>query len=169
MGIRALGSCAAHGGRKGRAVNRKIPTDAFEFYFSLGTDRSYESVAENFGVTKRAVSKRATKEQWLRRIAERERRAREATDQKAVESLEQMNSRHLRSLRAVQGKALDALRTMPLTSAMDAVRALDLSIKQERLVRGEPTDRSKISIEEVIRREYERWLGDDDEYEDSEN
>ena len=150
-------------------MNRKIPTDAFEFYFSLGTDRSYESVAENFGVTKRAVSKRATKEQWQRRIAERERRAREATDQKAVESLEQMNSRHLRSLRAVQGKALDALRTMPLTSAMDAVRALDLSIKQERLVRGEPTDRSKISIEEVIRREYERWLGDDDEYEDSEN
>ena len=47
---------------------------------------------------------------------------------------------------------------MPLSSAMDAVRALDSSVKQERLVRGEPTDRAAVNVEEVIRREYDRWM-----------
>jgi len=49
------------------------------------------------------------------------------------------------------------LKSMPLSAAMDAVKALDLAIKQERLVRGEPTDRTA-SVEEVIKREYDRWL-----------
>jgi hypothetical protein len=38
---------------------RKIPQDAFEFYFSLGPERSYEQVAGRYGVTKRAVTKLA--------------------------------------------------------------------------------------------------------------
>jgi hypothetical protein len=31
-------------------------------------------------------------------------------------------------------------------------------VKQERLARGEPTDRAAIDVESVIKREYERWL-----------
>ncbi len=46
------------------------------------------------------------------------------------------------------------------------MRALDLAIRQERLIRGEPSDRTAISVEDVVRREYERWMvpggGDDD-------
>jgi len=38
------------------------------------------------------------------------------------------------------------------------VRALDIAIKQERLVVGEPTDRTAVSVEEAIRREYARWM-----------
>ena len=34
---------------------------------------------------------------------------------------------------------------------MEAVRALDLAIRQERLIRGEPSDRTAISVEEVTR------------------
>ena len=33
-----------------------------------------------------------------------------------------------------------------------------MSIVKERLVRGEPSDRTAIGVEEVIRREYDRWL-----------
>ncbi len=47
---------------------------------------------------------------------------------------------------------------MPLESAMDAVRALVLSIKQESVLLGEPGDRTAVSVEETIRREYERWM-----------
>ena len=42
--------------------------------------------------------------------------------------------------------------------AADAVRALGLSIKQESVILGEPTDRTALSIEDTIRREYERWM-----------
>lgn len=81
-------------------------------------------------------------------------------DKKAVETLEQMSERHLKVCKLIQRKALEALRSMPLTTAMEAVKALNLTIKQERLVRGEPTDRTA-SVEEVIKREYERWLTND--------
>jgi hypothetical protein len=69
-----------------------------------------------------------------------------------------MHERHLKMMSLIQRRALEALRSMPLDSAMDAVRALDLAVKSERVVRGEPGDRSAVDVERVIRGEYERWL-----------
>ena len=150
-------------------MSTRIPPDAFDFYFSLGSDRSYQSVADRYGVTKRAVTKVAAREGWQRRAADLESQVREATDKKTVETLEQMNSRHLKSLKIIQGKALEALRSMPIESAMDAVRSLGLSIKQERLVRGEPGDRTAISMEEIVKSEFTRWMTDGDEDDDEDD
>lgn len=139
-------------------MSGRIPPEAFQFYLGLGPDRSYQRVADQFGVSKCAVTKLAMRERWQERVEDLERKAREGAEQKALESLEAMNLRHLKSLKVVQGKALEALRSMPLATAMEAVRALDMSIRQERLIRGEPSDRTAISVEEVIKREYERWM-----------
>jgi len=141
----------------------KLPEEAFEYYAGLGGQRSYQAVAEHYGVTKRAVSKKAKAEGWQQRAAELDAKARRNTDQRIVETLEDMNTRHLRSLRVVQGKALEALRAMSLERAIDAVRALDLAIRQERLIRGEPSDRTAVSVEQQIRTEYERWLAPEDD------
>ncbi len=51
---------------------RKIPDNAFDFYFGLGPSRSYQAVADEYGVTKRAVTKLATKERWQKRLEELE-------------------------------------------------------------------------------------------------
>ncbi|MBK9386504.1 MAG: hypothetical protein IPN34_16955 [Planctomycetes bacterium] len=109
-------------------------------------------------MARKTVNRHAIAERWQERIAERERKAREATEQRAIETLEEMNARHLRVAKAIQARALDALRTLPLSTAMEAVRALEIGVKQERLARGEPTDRAAIDVESVIKREYERWL-----------
>ncbi len=145
----------------------KIPPDAFMVYFSLGPDRSYQTTADRFQVSKRAFVKMAVNENWQERVEKLERKAREATEQKAVETLEAMHTRHLKSVRVIQGKALEALKAQSLSSAMEAVRALELSIKQERLIRGEPTDRSVVAVEDVIRREYARWLDNGDTEEEA--
>jgi len=150
-------------------AKRKIPHDAFDYYFSLGTERSYQAVADKYGVSKTAVFNVADKENWANRIADLESKAREASEKKAVESLEQMSDRHIRMCKLIQKKALEALQSMPLTTAMEAVKSLDLSIKQERLIRGEPTDRSAVSVEEVIKREYERWMHVADTIEEGDN
>ena len=139
----------------------RLPSDAFSYYLGLGSQRSYQRVADEFGISKRAVTKRADRDRWQERLAAIETEARHRSDEKAVETLEEMSDRHLRSLRIVQGKALEALRALPLGTAMEAVRALDMSIKQERTIRGEPSDRSAISVEQVIREEYERWMTHD--------
>lgn len=137
----------------------KIPPDeAFEFYFALGPSRSYQAVAERYGVTKRGVTKLATRDHWQKRVAEREEKARQASDQTAVETLRDLNVRHLKMFRTIEAKALETLRGMPLDRAIDAIRAMDLAIKGERLVLGEPTERTATDIEAIIKREHERWL-----------
>ncbi len=136
----------------------KLPQNSFPFYVSLGADRSYQAVADHFGVTKRAVTNRAKRENWQPRVAEIEAKARQGAERRMVETLEEMSSRHIKSLRIIQARALEALRNMPLESAMEAVRALDIGIRQERLVRGEPSERTAINIEETVRREYSRWM-----------
>ena len=144
-------------------MRRKLPPDAFGYYVSLGVNRSYQAVASHYGASKASVSKLAVRENWQRRVQEIEEKARQASDEKAVETLEAINGRHLKAMRIVQGKALEALRTMTLESAMDAVRALDLAVRQERLILGEPTDRSAVNVEELIKREYAELMVEEDE------
>ena len=136
----------------------KLPQDAFQFYLGLGPDRSYQAIADHFGVTKRTVTNRARRDEWQKRMAEIEAKARQGAERRMVETLEEMSSRHIKSLRIIQARALEALRHMPLESAMEAVRALDIGIRQERLIRGEPSERTAINVEEVVRREYSRWM-----------
>jgi hypothetical protein len=148
-------------------MTTKVPEDAFAFYFALGPDRSYAAVAEHYGVSKRAITKRAAKEDWSGRLEAANHKAREKLDQSVVGSLEAMNERHLKVARAIQAKALEALRQMPLERAMDAVKALDIGVRQERLVVGEPTDRSVVSIEETIKKQFASWMLADGESEES--
>lgn len=139
-------------------MNTKIPADAFTVYCALGPGRSYEALAQKYGVSKRAITKLAAREDWSKRLESIDKKARERADEKVLESLNDMNERHLVAVKFLQRKALDALRTMQLSSAMDAVRALSISLDKERLIRGEPTDRSAVSMEEIVRREYDRWM-----------
>lgn len=151
-------------------AHRKIPQDAFAFYLSLGPGRSYAQVAKNFGVSKRAVVTLATRENWQRQAEDLERTAREKANAKAGESIEEMNERHLKIARVVQNKALEALRQFPLETALHAVRALESSVRQERAIKGEPAGETTSSIEDIIRREYSRWmLGGEDDVEKEED
>ena len=82
---------------------RKIPQDALLYYVALGPSRSYEQVAKEYGVSKRAVVDHAVRENWQDRVAELERRARENIDAKAVDTLEEMSERHLKLIKLMQG------------------------------------------------------------------
>ena len=139
-------------------MNRKLPQEAFDFYVGQGVKRSYTSVAQRYGVSKGAVVALAKRERWQERLAEIEAKARKAGDEKAAESLEQIRARHLKAARVIQAKAIDALQSMSLQSAMDAVRALDLGVRTERLLLGDPSERTALSVEEVIREEMRDLL-----------
>jgi hypothetical protein len=141
----------------------RVPTDAYQHYVSLGPQRTYEALARHYGVSKRAITKRASREQWQERLSKVEAQARDRFDEKLAETLEAVNGRHLKTLRLVQAKAIEALRSMPLQSAMSAIRALDMAIKQERVILGEPNERTAVSVEDTIKREYARWMGTGDE------
>lgn len=145
-------------------MNRKLPVDAFDFYYALGPSRSYKAVAEKFGVNKRSVTALALREQWQSRIVELERRAREKSDTRVIETIEEMQTRHLKTLSAVYAKALETLKRLPIDTGMQAVKAIEMVIRQERVIRGEPSDRNAVDVEQLIKREYALLMtGDADE------
>ncbi len=137
---------------------KKIPTDAFDHYFSLGPGRSYQQVADRYGVTKRAVTALAKRESWQARLAEVEEKARVRLDEKKVDALEAAHEQRLKALRLVLGKGIEGLRGMSIDSHRDAVQAIGLAVREIRVELGEPSDRTAISIEDTIKREYERWM-----------
>jgi len=141
-------------------VRTRIPVEAFEYYVGLGATRSYEAVAKKYGVSKTAVVKLAKRECWQDRMARVERDAHKRSEERATESIEAMNDRHLRVMQVIQRKALEALKSMSLDTAIEAVRALDISVRQERLIRGEPSDRTELTTESILRREFDSWMSE---------
>lgn len=149
-------------------MSQTIPSDAFDFYVALGDGRSYQRVADHFGVAKRSVTRHARVNDWPGRLAKIEEASRVKTDAKLAEGLAEMRERHLKTLKAMNARVLTAIREFPLTSGMEAIRAAEIVIKLERLIAGEPTERHA-SIEETMRREMDALLvydEDDDEGED---
>ena len=70
-------------------MSGRIPPDeAFEYYVGLGPGRSYSQVGRNFGVSKRSVTKHATKHGWARRLIEIESKARERNEERLVDAVE---------------------------------------------------------------------------------
>jgi hypothetical protein len=137
---------------------KKIPPEAFDFYAYLGPTRSYEAVAERFSVSKRSVTRHALKDGWQERLRLIETKAREASDQKTIETLEAIRTRHLKGLRFIQAKAIEVLKGAALETASDAARVYTTALKEERVIVGEPSERTAVTIEDVIKREYARWM-----------
>ena len=138
-------------------MTRKIPSDAFDCYVSMGEGRSYEKVASKYGVSKRAITDCAKREKWAERLDNIEEESRRKSDEKLVEAIQEMRERHLRTIKAMNGRALEAMREYPLASGMEAMKAAEMAIKLERLIAGEPTERTA-SVEEITRREVQSLL-----------
>jgi len=139
-------------------VSQKIPDGAFEYYVGLGSPRSYQAVAERYKTSKRTVVRHAAREKWPERLEAIQQEARDELDKRLAGALAEMNERHMKILRAVASRAVAALKEHPLSTGMEGVRAAELAIKLERLLAGESSERSTVSIEEVTRRELDRWL-----------
>jgi len=139
-------------------VSRKLPDDAFEAYVAMGAKRSYEALAQRYGASKRAIAKKASRENWSERMAKIEQGVRQKSDEGMVDAMAEMRERHMGTVKAMGLRALAALKEYPLTSGMDAIRAAEIAIKLERLLAGEPGERSELAIAEVTREEIQKLL-----------
>ena len=139
-------------------MSNRIPEDAFSFYVSLGPDRSYEQVGEKYGVSKRAVTKAAARQHWSERLAQIEAEAQATIDKKLADDIAEMGMRHRKMLRAIAGRAAKAITEYPLTSGMEGVRAAEIAIKLERVISGEPSERTAMTVASTTREEMQRFL-----------
>ena len=137
-----------------RSRKRELPKhEAFAYYVSLGQNRSHAAVAKAFGVGIDAVHKVSAKQRWSARLKALEEAAAEQIEAELVESMASMQRRHLQTLRVVHTRAVEALRDYPLRSAMEAVRALEVTIKLERAILGLDAEGDGGAVRELRQRE----------------
>jgi hypothetical protein len=129
---------------------RKLGDEAFAYWVSLGAGRSYQPVADYCKVVKRTVVSAAKRDNWVERLAKIEREAQAKADLKLQESVEAVKIRHSKMLRAMAARAAKALQDYPLNSGMEAIKAAEIVIKLERIIAGEPSERTAIDIQKEL-------------------
>jgi hypothetical protein len=139
-------------------VGRKIHDDAFAFYVAMGEERTYQLVAEHYGCSKRAVVYVARREDWSGRLAKIEEAARKRVDKKLAIEQGEVDLRHRKMLRAMAARAAQAIQEHSLATGMEGIRAAEITIKLERLIAGEPNERSAVKVEQVTRQEIDRLI-----------
>lgn len=144
-------------------MNKRLPPDAFGYYVALGPARSHQAVADKFEVHKRTVVRTSDRENWTDRLAAIEKEARETADKQLAKELGEQTLRHRKMLTAMASRAARALQEFPLTSGMEGIKAAAVVIKLERLLSGEPTERTSVDLEQLVRREYQQLMTVEDE------
>lgn len=138
-------------------MNKRLPAEALAYYLAQGQARSYQAVADHFGVSKRTVTATAARERWQAQLDAAEAKSREQIGQRYAETLEQANERHVKLGRFLQSQGISALKSVASMSSADGIRAIKTGVEIERQGLGEPADPTQ-DIEEIIRREYQRWM-----------
>jgi hypothetical protein len=145
------------------ASARKVPiAEALTLYVGLGHVRSYAAVAKHFGVGTRTILFIAKKYRWPEKLRAIEAIAEERQREHNVGLVIEARERHLKALRVLQGKALAGLRDNSARSVAESTKALEASIRLERLILGESTSNSSISVEERQQRECDQLVVDED-------
>ena len=127
-------------------ARRKIPPTAFAIYVAMGPDRSLRELAEVLGVTKKGVAEHSKRERWQEKIGEIDDKLAESAVEVAIRTthrtVERMVERHMGAMDRVVHLAYERLTKegVEFETPMDAVRALDIAVRSQRVMKGEPTD-----------------------------
>jgi hypothetical protein len=68
----------------------------------------------------------------------------------------------------LQAKGIEALQGMQIDSVPDALKAVQVGLDKERLIRGEPSERTALDIMRELKRDEEELLVEVDEDEEHE-
>ena len=109
---------------------------AFEYYYNLGYKRSLAKVGEYFGFSDVTVGNCAKKNNWKKRMKEREQSIEEEMKKKDVDDVVQMNIRHIKMARYMQSKGVLGLQGSHIGDARVAKDVLKDGIDIERTAKG---------------------------------
>lgn len=118
---------------------------AFAAWAAMGEGRALSTIATRFGVSLTRIERVAEERHWQERLDAVEGKDSPAAALQAEVS--EMDARHLKMARAIQGKALEVLLKMPLRSTEAAVRALDVAMSQERSVRDRQARGQRLKLQ----------------------
>jgi hypothetical protein len=142
---------------------RKIPDDAFALYVAMGHERSHQALADKLGVSKRAITERASEERWAERLEAIEAEVQARIEEKLKDELEESQLRYRKLLRGIESRAAQAIAEKPLRTCLEGVRALELAMKMQMLLAGQPSQRTELVVAATTKAEIDRLLERKDE------
>ena len=119
--------------------------EAFELYYSLGSERSLQLVADKLGRNKRTVQSWSSKYNWGNRVTQR---SLEVAKQAGLEELH----RETLAIRAEYRKNMDALLEQAYRDIqegklqIESIEDLEIVIKLDLLLMGEPTEVVELGV-----------------------
>lgn len=133
----------------------KSDLEAFELFFQT---REYPAVAKRYAVTLPAVYKHAQKHEWIPRLTRRLEKVQDLADDKLAERLARDSAKHYSLMSLVQVNAGNILRRpnlqagqhVPPSHLAMTAGALETSIKVQRLIGGETTDKKELSVKDLF-------------------
>ena len=138
---------------------REIRLEEFFVTFGgMGAGRRYGVLSKETNVPTSELIRHATRFLWRERIALIHNEVNTRTHEELVESLADVNKRHVTKLRILQEKAMEFLEQHPLTKAQDAIKLIGMSIKMEREAYGLDKNSEQSRLQDLLETKLERLL-----------
>ena len=128
----------------------KVDWQEVQKEYIIDSTASYAQLAEKYGVARKTLQERATREQWPKLRQDLAEKAYEQFTEKLVDEKSKAQSRHLtqyKNLQVLAGKALSSMNegSIVVGDLEKIARTLKLAIDGERVVLGMPTTVSALS------------------------
>lgn len=124
--------------------------EAFEFYYGLGETRSYQKVADHYGISKTSVYKWAQEFNWNDRVTQRDIEISKKLEKKTNTTVINEKARYRTIIRTAISDFAKRLNDKEIV--VDSVLDLERLIKLDLLLMGEETERTEGGV--TVNNEY---------------
>jgi hypothetical protein len=136
----------------GRYKNESLlQHEAFEYYYSLGHDRSFDKVGDKFGFTPRTITEWSRRFGWQERIIQYDIESSQKLKEKTIDAVVQEKANYRKIIKKMVGDIVDALKDGKFKAKN--VQDLERLIKLDLLLMGEITDKTEVKQDIGLTRE----------------
>lgn len=123
------------------------PWEAFMLYRDAGIKRSHTAVTVELHKSMHLISRWSKRHEWRKRVLQFDRWMDEEARKDQVIAVKEMRRRHAAVAMMAMAKAVEKLRVVAgdTMTVRDAATLFDLSVKVERMARGEPDQMTQVT------------------------
>ena len=115
--------------------------EAFEYYYGMGAERSYDAVATKFGISKSTIFNWAKAHDWQERIEQRDIENARKLAKKTDDSIVNSKARYRKLIKVLIAKAVGKINRDELAAM--SIKDIKMLINTDMLLMGEATERSE--------------------------
>jgi len=124
--------------------------EAFEYYYSLGEERSLKSVARQFGVSERSVARWSKAFGWTGRVRRRDTENAQRLAEKTNATVVEVKANYRKIIQAAIATFVRRLKEKEI--AVESISDFERLVKMDLLLMGEATERNEVRGDEARER-----------------